>query len=203
MIGSGGTILGHAIANHYGFDYMDKEILVKATERMNIHDSHAKRLDKKHSSFLSSLIQKSMDEIPYTDKDWFLPTTSDLFKVQSQLMQEEAEENNCVFMGRGGSAIFKDHPKHVSIFLTAPRLLRIERLRDMLGNEVNGLSIARYVDYKDRGKTKYYKSFTGRTWTDAENYDLVINTEGMDEDTVLQMVETYLEKRWPELKPVD
>lgn len=201
-IGSGGTTLGHAIANHYGFDYMDKEILNKTAERMNIHDTHALNMDKKHKTLFSSLVQRSKDEIPYTDKHWFLPTTGDIFKMQSELMVEEAEENNCVFMGRGGSAIFRDHPKHISIFLTASRKLRIERLREMLGDEVNGMPISRYVESKDKGKSKYYKSFTGRPWTDISEYDLVINTTDMDEQTVLKMVETYLEKRWPDLKPL-
>lgn len=47
QLGSGGAITGKAIADHFGFQYIDKEFLVIAAQNMDISAKRLEELDEK------------------------------------------------------------------------------------------------------------------------------------------------------------
>ena len=65
--------------------------------------------------------------IPYGS---FLNNDS-LFKIQSDVIRELAENQSCLFVGRCADYILRDHPRHINIFISASKEARIERLMQL------------------------------------------------------------------------
>ena len=62
--------------------------------------------------------------IPYGS---FLNNDS-LFKIQSDVIRQLAENQSCLFVGRCADYILRVHPRQVNIFISASKEARIERL---------------------------------------------------------------------------
>ena len=65
QLGSGGSAMGRAIADRFGFQYIDKEVLIKAAERLNLSEESLKDIDEKSTSIWSILAQTTAYEVPY------------------------------------------------------------------------------------------------------------------------------------------
>lgn len=50
------------------------------------------------------------------------------------------------------------------------------------------------MDKEDVSRQRYYNYYTGRTWGDPLNYDLMINTGKIDLEDAADMIIDYIEK---------
>ncbi len=50
------------------------------------------------------------------------------------------------------------------------------------------------MDKEDVSRQRYYNYYTGRTWGDPLNYDLMINTGKIDLEDAADMIMDYIEK---------
>ena len=63
-MGSGGAILGKAIAEKYGFHYIDKEVLVKAAEILHSDEHELEMVDEK-TPLWAAWGENIMGDTPY------------------------------------------------------------------------------------------------------------------------------------------
>jgi cytidylate kinase len=57
------------------------------------------------------------------------------------------------------------------------------------------------IDKSDKERAAYCKSFTGKEWTDALNYDISIDTSKLGIDKTVEFILNYLElTHFPENK---
>ena len=56
-----------------------------------------------------------------------------------------------------------------------------------------GLSL-KEMDREDNSRRRYYNYYTGRTWGDPLNYDLMINTSHIDLQDAADLILDYAEK---------
>ncbi len=48
------------------------------------------------------------------------------------------------------------------------------------------------IEKKDKGRSEYYRHYTGRDWTDARNYNLCLDTSSMSYDKCVEIVKAYM-----------
>ncbi len=125
QLGSGGSAMGKAIAEHFGFEYIDKEILVKAAAILDADEENLELVDENVSA-LTAMARSAAFEMPYIAKEWYIPTSDQLFKTQTEIMRESVEKGPCVIIGRCASYLFRHYEKHTSIFLQADMDSRIK-----------------------------------------------------------------------------
>ncbi len=200
QLGSGGSAMGKAIADHYGFQYIDKEILVKAAERMEMAEESLEFVDEKNTSIWTALAQTAVYDMPYVADAWYVPTSKQLFETQAQIMGEAAEKGPCVIIGRCASHLFRHYEKHTSIFLQADMDSRIARLEQTLGTPINKAKEQKHIEHEDRDRARYYNTFTGKKWLDLREYDFVLDTTPFQEEQIKGILLHYIETRFPELK---
>lgn len=200
QLGSGGSAMGKAIADHYGFRYIDKEILVKAAERMEMAEESLEFVDEKNTSIWTALAQTAAYDMPYVADAWYVPTSKQLFETQAQIMREAAEEGPCVIIGRCASHLFRHYEKHTSIFLQADMDARVARLERTLGKPINRVKEQRHIEHEDRDRARYYNTFTGKKWLDLREYDFVLDTTRFQDEQIKGILMNYIEARFPELK---
>ena len=100
-------------------------------------------------------------------------TSHDLFEAQAEAIRSIAEEESCVLIGRCGFHIFAEHPNALKIFIHSSEDCRKRRIAEKYDLSLSDAA-AMVVD-NDYSRELYTKTFTGKDWTDARNYDISID----------------------------
>ena len=199
QLGSGGSAMGKASAEHFGFEYIDKEILVKAAAILDADEENLELVDENVSA-LTAMARSAAFEMPYIAKEWYIPTSDQLFKTQTEIMRESVEKGPCVIIGRCASYLFRHYEKHTSIFLQADMDSRIKRLEKTLDKKLSEKKAVHDIEKQDRERAQYYNTFTGKKWLDLRQYDLVLDTSQFSDEEIKDIVFHYITVRFPELK---
>ena len=199
QLGSGGSAMGKAIAEHFGFEYIDKEILVKAAAIRDADEENLVLVDENVSA-LTAMARSAAFEMPYIAKEWYIPTSDQLFKTQTEIMRESEEKGPCVIIGRCASYLFRHYEKHTSIFLQADMDSRIKRLEKTLDKKLSEKKAVHDIEKQDRERAQYYNTFTGKKWLDLRQYDLVLDTSPFSDEEIKDILFHYITVRFPELK---
>lgn len=201
QMGSGGAMLGKAIADRYNFHYIDKEFLVKAAELLHSDEHELEMVDEK-TPLWAAWGENIMGDTPYiTSEAYHVPTSTQLFNTQVGIMKESVEQGPCVIIGRCSPHLFRNYPKHISIFLQADEDVRVERMERELGKELTDKENAKkYLIKQDKGRAKYYHHYTGKKWTDVDEYDFMLDTTPFTDEQICEMVFNLIETRFPELQ---
>lgn len=200
QLGAGGAVLGKAIAEHFGFQYIDKEFVVLAGEQLHTALSDMDEFDEKKDPHWIGMVYTAMGTIPYLGDSWVVPTSKKLYEEQTKIMKEAAEKGSCVVIGRCGSQIFKDYENHTSIFLQGSIESRAKRLAEVLGRPVDPEKDAKHIEAEDKERAKYYHTYTGKKWDDMKEYDFMLDTSTMSDEQIKDVVIAYLDAKFPELK---
>ena len=100
-------------------------------------------------------------------------TSHELFRAQADAIRQIAEEESCVIVGRCGFDIFADHPNALKIFVHSSIDCRKRRIAKKY--DISEQDAAAMIVDNDYSRELYTKTFTGRDWTDARNYDISLD----------------------------
>ena len=103
-----------------------------------------------------------------------------------------AEKGPCVIVGRNADYILKDRPEAMHVFVYADVPFRAERIVKRYG-ESNKSPEAR-LNEKDKRRRVNYQHYTGRTWGQAQNYDLCLRSSTLGFDQCAQIIINAVEK---------
>ena len=175
-IGSGGAYIGHKLAEDLDILYFDREIIVKAAEKLNVYARDVASCDEKKQSFWTS-IKGSFSDLntnQYIPPIASYPSFSEVYEAQSEAIKNLAKEQSSVIIGRGGFHVLKDHPNHISIFLHADVHFREKRIQDLYS--VTEHKAKRIIETTDQQRKAYIKKLTGQDMYNTLLYDLSIDT---------------------------
>lgn len=190
--GSGGRTMGKLLAESLGMKYYDRELMKIASEKSGINEALFGQADEKlkNSSLLRIMKKAYKGEKISPDSDDYV-SNDNLFHLQSEVIKELAEEEDCVIIGRCADYVLKDNPNVIRLFCYAPLQDCIERERQLSGLEDK--EIIKKINKIDKHRAEYYKYYTGKEWNDARNYDLCLNTTSMSYEELIQVVKSYIQ----------
>lgn len=196
--GSGGSVLGRNLAKHFGFHYIDKDLIKKAAEELHVPEDELEQLDEKETIADRLFLQTGGYPMAYMSDDWKLSTGEDVFKTESRLIKQASEQAACVVVGRCGAYLFRGYEKHISLFLHAEEESRAGRLNGHLGMaDEKAIKMIRRLD---KERARYVRTYTGEEWQDPACYDLTIDTGKLSDQQLADVVIHYICSRFPELK---
>ena len=117
-------------------------------------------------------------------------TTDDIYKAETEILKEMADEGSCVIAGRSGFHVFRDHPNHMSVFITASDANRIRRVMKKQG--LTEESAKALIEDIDKKRENYIKRYTGSSRYDVRNYDVVLNADGHTEEQLADIIMAYM-----------
>ena len=164
QFGTGGHEIGMELARRLGVKLLDKQILNAVASRMNAVEEAVEKIELRNPLWrddFTNFYRTYMAHAEYNgqEKD---QTSHALFRAQAEAIRQIAKEESCVIIGRCGFDIFADEPNALKIFIHSSLDCRKRRIADMI------------VD-NDFSRELYTKTFTGRDWTDACNYDISLD----------------------------
>lgn len=193
QLGSGGSIVGQKLAKELNIFYADREIISKAAQMLSVLEEDIESRDEKTLSFWQSfLYTTTFAPETYVPPKTMIPTDRELFDAQSRVIEHIAKERSAVIMGRCGFHILRENPNCVSIFLHADSAFRSAQIQDQY--DVPKEYADKMIAQSDKERALYCKTFTGKEWTDARNYDLTIDTGKLDVDKTVELILNYMKR---------
>ena len=169
QFGSRGRDIGIATAKKLGIPLYDRNVLEKEAEEID--------------STLHSLVEFSkngMSSSGYYKMAYPLGIGSSLkkdrmFEVQSKLVLQHAETENCVIIGRCADYLLRERENVIRCYIFAPYQARIR-------NSILTLGLAtaepqRIIEEVDKARAEYYRSHTGCEVNNTRYRDLFLTSE--------------------------
>ena len=146
------------LAKQLNYRFVDKYTLEERMKSYGIESEKIKKFDEKKPSFFASLSQ---------DRDYYL-------HYLKTAMFDEAEQGDCVFIGRGAGAVFRNMPARFAVFLAAPAQIRIERVKSYF--HCDEQRARQIIERSDHDRTGFHRYFFDIDWREPGNYHLTLNT---------------------------
>ena len=182
--GSGGRTIGRKVAEELGIPFYDKELV----EQIAVESGFAPKFVEEHgehspsSSFFSYAF--APQGVPGIMNG--LSTADFLWNIQCSVILQLADKGPCVIVGRNADYILKDRQDalHVYVFADAP--YRAERIVRLYGESEK--TPEQRLNEKDKRRRVNYQHYTGRTWGQAQNYDLCLDTGVLGEEFCKEVI---------------
>ena len=116
--------------------------------------------------------------------------TEDMFRAETEVLHALAKEQSCVIAGRTACYVFREHPNHLSIFIQASMLSRMDRVarEQNMSKEEARMTIEKV----DQMRENYVREFTGTSRYDTRNYQLVLSMDELSEDAAVELILSYI-----------
>jgi hypothetical protein len=163
--GSGGRLIGEEVAKNLGIPFYDKELILLAAKKSGFSEEYIRRTEQiKSASFLYNLYMTSQ----------VLPMSDQIFMVQSQIIQELAEQGPCVIVGRCADYVLRNMKNCMNVFIHAPLEERAARAAAEYGDTASNMED--YVRKQDKKRASYYNYFSQNKWGYVQHYHLAISS---------------------------
>lgn len=166
QFGSGGKLVAEALGRRLGIPVYDNELITKAAEQSGFSPDLFRRRDekKRNFNFLGLIGGESGYKSVLGD--------AELFRIQSDVIRNLAQEGSAIFVGRASDYVLRDMDC-INVFITAPDEARVELVSEREGISPEEARIM--IDRRDRGRADFYNFFTLKNWGVASNYDICID----------------------------
>lgn len=194
--GSGGRTIAKRVADRLGINFYEHRILTLASQYSGYPEDFFQE-EKLNGSYFTNILAKlpiSMTPQPVLSK---FASDPKLFDIQSKIIRQLAENENCVIVGKCADYVLRDRENVFSFYVEAPREFCLPRIMTKLN--VSESEAHNLISKTDKYRAEYYKYYTGgKDWTDVLNYDMTINTGKTGEDMAVEMIIDYVEKKLKE-----
>jgi cytidylate kinase len=197
--GSGGGRIAQTIAEWLGWKLLDRDIIDAIAYAAHVDCSVVRHYDEHVDSWLRRINQQAMRSaalaagLELGDNSVF--DAEEMVKISRKIVEEAYSEGNCVIVGRGSQCILQHKPDVYHVFVYAPYLDRLGRLKDRLDKGVHPEQRIRIVDDE---RAKYLQQYYGKCWTNPHLYDLMISSR-VDEDLTARAVLYAMNGEVPEI----
>ena len=176
--GSGGRSIGRKVAEELGIPFYDKELV----EQIAIESGFAPKFIEEHGEHSPSTSFFSYAFAPQGVPGIMngLSTADFLWNIQCNVILQLAEKGPCVIVGRNADYILKDRQDALHVFVFADMPYRAERIVRLYGESEK--TPEQRLNDKDKRRRVNYQHYTGRTWGQAQNYDLCLDTGILGEE---------------------
>ncbi len=190
--GSGGKYIGERLAEELNLKLYDAELIERVSKERNINIRTLNENDEKHKkSFWYTLAMASMSMYDSVNSLTELPEDDKVFIEQSKVIEEIADEDNSVIIGRCSNVILKDRKNAIHVFVYAQdEKFKIERKVEFAGlDEKKALKLMRK---KDKERAAYYNYYTNKVWGARDSYDLLVDSSKLGVENTIKLIKEFV-----------
>lgn len=197
QLGSGGRQIGQMLARELGIAYYDREILDLAAQESGYSAEIFEQKDERRG-----LLQGVFGTfLPFGaggagTAGYYAGELSEgnLFRLQSEAIKKVAARESCIFIGRCADYVLRDHPRAMSVFVSAAAADRVARL--VAHDRISEQEARRRIEAGDRERASYYNFYAAGTWGAAATYDLCINSSALGIEGTARHILAYVRSRF-------
>ncbi len=197
--GSGGGEIAARLASRLGWQLIDHEVVVQVARELGISEAEAEERDEYAEGLLSRLLANMqlyepavLVAVPVLLVPTMLGSDADVYAEALRfVVQAAVSAGQVVIVGRGGQAILHDRRDVLHVRVVAPPNLRIAYV--MQRERIDQDAARSRIEMKDRDRHRYLQSVHHCHPEDPHLYDLVVNTQVLDLDSVVDLICLALE----------
>jgi cytidylate kinase len=182
--GSGGGRIAQTIAEWLGWKLLDRDIIDAIAYAAHVDPKVVRPYDEHVDSWLRRINQQAMRSAALAAglelRENSVFDAEEMVKISRKIIEEAYSEGSCVIVGRGSQCILQHKPDVYHVFVYAPYLDRLVRLRGRLDKGVHAEQRIRIVDEE---RAKYLQQYYGKAWNNPHLYDLMISSRTDEEWT--------------------
>lgn len=166
--GSAGRSIGKAVAERLNVRYYDKELIEKIAQETGLSTNYIEDNGENargRNLFSYAFLGRTPDGISVEDTIWL---------AQKNIIEQLAEKECCVIVGRCSDFILKDRMDCMNVFIYADDAFKIDRIVNLYGE--TGENPEKRLHDKDKKRSINYRYYTDRQWGMTKNYDLCLNS---------------------------
>lgn len=187
--GTGARMIGQLLATELGFDYYDRAIIQMAAEKSGLSPDFIENNEvSARKSFLFNIASTAYVS-PNLSLQYTMPVNDKAFVAQSDVIRDVAKKGNCVIIGRCADYVLAEQEKLLRVFLYGDKADRLKRIIEDYGYSPD--TAESELNRVDKGRTSYYKYYTGSSWTDMRNHDISLNTSKTGIDSAVKILKDF------------
>ena len=168
--GSGGKEIAEKLGKRLGLKVYDEDIADLAARRSGIR------------TFTMNTSMNPFENTLSSDK---------LFNKQAEVIQEIADKDDCIIVGRCAGYILRDEPKCVRIYISADKDFRTKRI--MASDHLDEKEAQTKIHSMDKKRDSYFGYYAGQDWKACHTYDLSISTSSLGIDKAVDLICQYID----------
>jgi hypothetical protein len=184
--GSDGHRIGEKVAERLNIPFYDKELIALAAQKSGYHPDVLVKADEKAAGSLLYTLAIGSSRFGGITGTYDMPINDKLFIAQNEIIQELAEKEQCVIIGRCGDYALRNFENKLCFFIHADFDFRKNRVAEAKG--VSEKEAEALINKEDKYRANYYNFYTGHKWGASERYAATFNTADLGVDGVAEMI---------------
>lgn len=183
--GSLGRPIAKRLSELLGIEYYDRDIVEATAKRMNLPVSTLSKKEEKVSGFWRMILPLGEDSPEQQRR---------IFEVQSQIIQDIAEKESCIIVGRCADYVLRDDPDAVHVYIYASYADRLANCVGTLGMEKN--EAKHMIAEVDKARMAYHKHFAKYAPGDPKYKHIIINSALLEVEGTAQALATIIRQKY-------
>jgi len=186
QFGSGGRTVSKELSKLLNVNIYDRTLLESAVNETGFSKELFVKADEsaRQGRGIRSLFMNHLSGSHHQSSNFM--SDESMFGMQSDIIRRIHSQEDCIFVGRCADYVLRDSDRMLSVFLTADRDFRINRLA--AHGDTTMQKAASMIDEADRKRSSYFNYFTGRNWSQASSYDICLNTSALGIDRCAEII---------------
>lgn len=181
--GSGGHEVGEKLAKKLGVKLYDKDLIDITAKELGYPRNFVQENEQNIST-------SKLWELIFTDKSIPMsmnPSEDDaIFVSQSRTIKKVAMEESCVIVGRCANWVLRNDKNSFHVFVCSNITDAVKRVTGYINADSETAKLQ--IEKINKARANHYWQYTGGSWTDARNYDLVVNSSRISIDEIVEII---------------
>lgn len=186
QFGSMGRTIAAKLSEILGVDYLDRDIVEKAAQRMG---QSVKVVSKEEENTKSFFLRRK-----YPFNMGIYSITDEIFAVEKNIIRDLAAKESCIIVGRCADSILRDFQNHLNVYIYAPYEARLYNCtHDLLMDEKTAKKMIKEVDI---ARTNYQKKYCPEVNTVFDHKDIMIDSSKFGIEGTADILARIVWKQW-------
>lgn len=182
--GSGGHIIAAKLAEHFGIQLLDSNILAEVAKKSNASEEYLKKYDESARNLFFSRTVNGFSNSP----------EEIIAQMQFDYIKHKADAGESfVVIGRCADYILRENPALVRVFVLGDTEAKIKRTAEREGISEEKAKIR--MEQADKRRKYFHNTHSEDKWGDSRSYDITVNSSKLGLDSTAELLIKYIELR--------
>lgn len=182
--GSGGHIIAVKLAEHFGIQLLDSNILAEVAKKSNASEEYLKKYDESARNLFFSRTVNGFSNSP----------EEIIAQMQFDYIKQKSDAGESfVVIGRCADYILRENPALVRVFVLGDTEAKIKRTAEREGISEDKAKIR--MEQADKRRKYFHNTHSENKWGDSRSYDITVNSSKLGLDCTAELLIKYIELR--------
>ena len=182
--GSGGHIIAVKLAEHFGIQLLDSNILAEVAKKSNASEEYLKKYDESARNLFFSRTVNGFSNSP----------EEIIAQMQFDYIKQKSDSGESfVVIGRCADYILRENPALVRVFVLGDTEAKIKRTAEREGISEEKAKIR--MEKADKRRKYFHNTHSENKWGDSRSYDITVNSSKLGLASTAELLIKYIELR--------